>query len=386
MNLPDQFFVLAKAGVVRLVPAAARPIASVLIDIAAIMTAFGLCFALTTLVERKLLGRIQNRYGPNRVGPFGLFQPIADGLKMLTKEDIVPHGADRAIHFLAPFVLTVSVWLGFAVLPVGRNMCALDLDAGVLFFLATGAASEMAVFMAGWSSRNKYSLIGAMRAMAQMISYEVPLILSVIPVLMLAGTLSLNRIVEAQAGTWNILTPWGLAGFALFMAAASAESNRSPCDLPEAESEIIAGYLTEYSGFKYALFFLGEYLGLFAACGLAVTLFLGGWQAPWISWFPSWAVFFAKFSVLLVFFIWMRGTVPRLRLDQLLGISWKFLTPLALVNIVGAAAWHFSRDWTFAGAWETRWLMGAVLIGVPAVVLARALAGGRFARRVYTYA
>ncbi len=219
-------------------------------------------------------------------GLYGLLQPLADGLKALTKEDIVPRTADKVVHFLAPLVLVVPVFLALAVVPVGRNMTALDTNAGVLFFFAVGAATELSVFMAGWSSRNKYSLLGAMRAIAQMISYEVPLILSAVTVVMAAGSLSTVEIVAAQAGYWGIfpqwyvLTPWGLAGFILFMIAATAESNRSPFDLPEGESEIIAGYYTEYSGFKFALFFLGEYLGLFAVSGLGITLFLGGWHAP----------------------------------------------------------------------------------------------------------
>ena len=238
---------------------------------------------------------------------------------MLTKEDIVPFAADRVLHYLAPLALTVPVWLAFAVLPFGRNMSAIELDAGILFFFAIGSSAELAVFMAGWSSQNKYSLVGAMRAIAQMISYEVPLVLASIPVLMAAGSLSLPDIVQAQSGfaqgwvpRWNVFTPWGFAGFALFMIAAAAESNRCPFDLPEGESELIAGFLTEYSGFKYALFFLGEYLGLFAVTGLAVTLFLGGWHAPapWLEWLPSWGWFAVKFGALIFS---SSGCAPRCR-------------------------------------------------------------------------
>ena len=216
-----------------------------------------------------------------------MLQPVADGLKTLTKEDIVPRTADEVVHFMAPLILVMTAFVVYAVLPVGRNMVAVDLDSGVLFFFAVGAATELAVFMAGWSSRNKYSMLGAMRAIAQMISYEIPLILSAVTVVLVTGSLSLPAIVEKQAGcagwlpNWNVFTPWGFAGFLLFMIAATAESNRSPFDLPEGESEIIAGYYLEYSGFKFALFFLGEYLGLFAVSGLGITLFLGGWHAPW---------------------------------------------------------------------------------------------------------
>ena len=199
-------------------PTGGSPSFQRLVSVAAIILAFATLFAITTILERKGLGRIQNRYGPNRVGPYGLLQPLADGLKALTKEDVVPHTADQIVHFLAPLVLVVPVFLALAVVPMGRNMAALDLDAGVLFFFAVGAATELSVFMAGWSSRNKYSLLGAMRAIAQMISYEVPLILSAVTVIMAAGSLSTVRIVEAQAGYWGglphwyVLTPWGFAG------------------------------------------------------------------------------------------------------------------------------------------------------------------------------
>jgi len=395
MSALDSIFITTEHWLAGLAPAAARPLVSMLLIIAGLMAVFGSCFALTTILERKILGRMQNRYGPNRVGPWGLFQPLADGVKMLIKEDIVPFSADRAVHFLAPVALTAPVWLAFAVLPFGRGMSAIELDAGILFFFAIGSASELAVFMAGWSSQNKYSLLGAMRAIAQMISYEVPLVLASIPVLIAASSLSLPDIVQAQSGyvmgwipRWNVFTPWGLAGFALFMIAATAESNRCPFDLPEGESELVAGYLTEYSGFKYALFFLGEYLGLFAVTGLGVTLFLGGWQAPapWLEWVPSWGWFAAKFSVLIFLFIWVRATLPRLRLDQLLNFAWKFLVPLALVNLCVAVAWWQTGAWQFAGALELRWLLGTGLLAGVYVWLGRALKGGKSAEHHYNYA
>jgi NADH-quinone oxidoreductase subunit H len=318
----DQIFVNSKHWLVEWMPPALQPLSSILLSVSAIVSVFALLFAITTIVERKGLGRFQNRLGPNRVGPFGWLQPVADGLKTLTKEDVVPRAADRVVHFLAPLALVVPVFLAFSVLPIGRNMAAIDLDAGLLFFFAVGASSELAVFMAGWSSRNKYSLLGAMRAIAQMISYEVPLIVSSLTVVMMAGTLSLVEIVRVQADfwhglpQWHVFTPWGLAGFLLFFVAATAESNRSPFDLPEGESEIIAGYYLEYSGFKFALFFLGEYLGLFAVSALAVTLFLGGWSAPvsLLAWLPSWFWFFAKLCALIAVLIWVRATVPRLEI------------------------------------------------------------------------
>ena len=386
----DQAFVLFKHWLVGLTPEAWRPLVSALLSVVPLLAVFPGLFAVTTILERKGLGRIQNRYGPNRVGPWGVLQPAADGVKALTKEDIVPRAADKIVHFLAPVMLVVPAFLVYAVLPVGRNMVVTDLDAGVLFFFAVGAATELSVFLAGWSSRNKYSLLGAMRAVAQMISYEVPLILSALTVVMLVGSLSTVAIVEAQAGyhfgglaRWFVFTPWGCAGFILFMIAATAESNRSPFDLPEGESEIIAGYYIEYSGFKFALFFLGEYLGLFAVSGLGITLFLGGWHAPFafLEFIPSWCWFFGKLLVLIAVFIWVRGTLPRLRMDQLMNFAWKFMLPLALINIVAAAIWHFMGP-----SWA-RWVACSGVIAGPYVLLGRALmAGQHFEKRTYRFA
>ena len=385
----DQIFVTLKCWLVGAVPDQWQPLLSAALSVGAIVVTFPLLFAITTILERKGLGRIQNRYGPNRVGPYGLLQPVADGLKALTKEDVVPHTADKVMHFLAPLVLVVPVFLALAVVPMGRNMAALDMDGGVLFFFAVGAATELSVFMAGWSSRNKYSLLGAMRAIAQMISYEVPLILSAVAVIMAVGSLSTVKIVEAQAGYWGVLprwfvlTPWGLAGFTLFMIAGAAESNRSPFDLPEGESEIIAGCYTEYSGFKFALFFLGEYLGMFAISGLGITLFLGGWHAPLacLGWIPSYVWFFAKLLGLIAVFIWVRGTLPRLRLDQLMGFAWKLMLPMSLANILAAGVWRFMPGGT------ARWMVCAVLVVAPYLILARGLAGRKqLGKRVYRYA
>ena len=294
--LLERLPVVLRDGLLGYLPESLRWIVSGLITIAALLAVFGLLFAYLTLAERKLLGRIQNRPGPNRTGWFGLLQPFADAVKALTKEDIVPREADAVLHYLAPVVLVALSLMGFAVLPFGRLLVPVELDSAVLYFFAAGAATELAVFMAGWASRNKYSLLAAMRALAQLISYELPLLLSFVPVIMLAGTLSTTEIVTAQGGWtlgflphWHVLTPWGFAGFVIFMIAALAESNRSPFDLPEAESELIAGHLTEYSGFKYALFFMAEYFGMCALSGMAVTLFLGGWQAPcaFLEFIPS---------------------------------------------------------------------------------------------------
>jgi NADH-quinone oxidoreductase subunit H len=389
----DQIFVILKHWLLdqlaAILPAWSLPVVSALASIAAIIGVFATLFALMTILERKGLGRIQNRYGPNRVGPFGVLQPAADGIKALIKEDVVPRAADKVVHLLAPVLLVIPAILVYAVLPVGRNMVAIDLDAGLLYFFAVGAVSELAVFMAGWSSRNKYSLLGAMRAVAQMVSYEIPLILSTISVVMITGTLSPVKIVMAQgthAGLlpdWFVFTPWGFAGFILFLIAANAESNRSPFDLPEGESELVAGYFTEYSGFKFALFFLAEYLSLFAVSGLGITLFLGGWQSPLpgLNLIPSWAWFFAKLLGLILLFIWTRGTLPRLRVDQLMNFAWKFMLPLALINLVTAAVWHYMSPGL------PRWLVCVMLVIGPYLVLGRGLlAGKNITKRIYRYA
>ena len=374
-------------------------VVSAVLSITPILAVFPLMFALTTVIERKGLGRIQNRIGPNRVGIpltnirlFGFGQFIADGIKSLTKEDIVPQTADKVVHFLAPITLLLPVLLTYSVLPFGRNMVPLDLpQTGLLFFFALGASTELSVFMAGWSSRNKYSLLGAMRAIAQMISYEIPLILSSLTVVMMAGTLSLAGIVESQADVrfgflhgWHLFTPWGLVGFFLFLTAAAAEANRTPFDLPEAESEIIAGYFTEYSGFKFAIFFLAEYLGLFAMCGVGITLFLGGWLPPFkfLGFIPSWCWFLGKLVALILLFIWLRGTLPRLRTDQLMVFAWKFLLPMTLINLVVAALWHLSGG---SVPLVVRWLVGFAMLAIPYWLLGRGFEA-KFTKREYRYA
>ena len=389
INDLDQIFVNLKHWLVGLFPAEWQVLASIALSVVPVLCVFPGLFALVTVIERKGLGRIQNRYGPNRVGPFGFLQFAADGIKAIIKEDVVPDAADKIVHFLAPLALVMPVFMVYAVLPVGRNMVMIDLDAGLLFFFAIGAATELSVFMAGWASRNKYSMLGAMRAIAQMISYEIPLILSAVTVVMIVGSLSLVKIVEAQAGYtfglphWFVFTPWGFAGFVLFMIAATAESNRAPFDLPEGESEIIAGYYIEYSGFKFALFFLGEYLGMFAISGLCITLFLGGWHAPfsWLAWTPSWIWFFVKLVGFIAMFIWLRGTLPRLRMDQLMNFAWKFMLPMALINLFTAGCWHF------IGHGLTRWFVCTLLVVGPYLLLGRGLADKtKFARRTYRFA
>ncbi len=386
--------VAARDWVLSPLPATLQPWAKAVVSIVAILAVFGLLFAALTLAERKVLARVQNRPGPNRTGPGGLLQPFADGIKMLTKEDIVPTSAHPVLHFLAPVLLVGFSLLCYAVIPFGQTLVALRLEAGLLYFFAAGASTELAIFMAGWASRNKYSVLAAMRALAQLISYELPLLLSVVPVVVVTGTLALPRIVEAQAGltlgllpAWHVFTPWGAAGFALFLVSALAESNRSPFDLPEAESELIAGHLTEYSGFKYALFFMAEYFGLTALCGLGVTLFLGGWQAPYafLSFIPSYAWFGLKLLGLVGGFMWIRATLPRLRMDQLMRLAWKFLVPLALCNLASVAAWQLTGSWSSWLGGIGRYALSAALIALPFLGLSRALLPPR-RHRTYRFA
>ena len=393
----DQIFVLLQHHISDLFPPLLQPWVAMILGVVGIVAVFPAIFALTTVLERKGLGRMQNRLGPNRVGPFGILQPMADAIKSLTKEDIVPGSADTVVHFLAPVVLVVAIFLGYAVLPVGRNMQLLNIDAGILFFFAIGASTELSIFMAGWSSRNKYSLLGAMRAVAQMISYEVPLLLAAVVAIMMTGSLSPTAIVRAQGGftgffpRWYVFTPWGFAGFVLFAIAALAETNRSPFDLPEGESELVAGYFTEYSGFKFALFFLGEYLGMMSIAGYGITLFLGGWGAPasFLEFIPSWAWFFAKLFLAIFFFIWLRGTLPRLRQDQLMNFAWKFMLPMTLLNLMVAAAWRFLGEWFGTGilAEGVRWLLcAAILAGAYVALALTLLRRQKIAARSYRYA
>ena len=389
----DQAFVSLKGWLLSFVSSApewVQAIFSSLINISAVLGVFMTLFALISVLERKILGRIQNRYGPNRVGPFGLFQPVADGIKLLIKEDIVPARADKVVHFLAPIMMAMPAILALGVIPYGRNMTAFSIDAGILFFFAVGSATELAVFMAGWGSNNKFSMLGAMRAIAQMVSYELPLIITVLPVVMIVGSLSADGIVEAQAGyaygfvpRWFVFTPWGAAAFILFFVSGLVESNRTPFDMPEGESEIVAGHMTEYSGFKYAIFFLAEYFGMFAVSGLAVTLFLGGWHAPlpFLEIIPSYGWFFAKLAALLFVFIWIRGTLPRMRIDHVMAFAWKFMMPMAFTCVVAAAAWHYQHQSFMRWVWSIGILLAVYL------ALSRFLRTGKnLSTRTYRFA
>jgi NADH-quinone oxidoreductase subunit H len=389
----DQIFISAKQWILSLLsetPDWVTTIVSILLNISALLGVFLTIFALISVLERKILGRMQNRYGPNRVGPFGLFQPIADGIKMLIKEDVVPARADKVVHFLAPILVAATAILTLGIIPYGRNMTPFAIDGGILFFFAVGSTTELAVFMAGWGSNNKFSMLGAMRAIAQMVSYELPLILTTLPVVMVTGALSPDAIVAAQDGYsfgivphWFVTTPWGAASFILFFVSGLVESNRTPFDVPEGESEIVAGHMTEYSGFKYATFFLAEYFGMFAISGLAVTLFLGGWQAPIavLEFIPSYVWFFLKLSALLFVYIWIRGTLPRTRVDQIMNFAWKFMLPMAFTCIVAAAVWHYQ------GRGLAGWLWSLAVVAIIYLTLSRLLeTKKRFAPRTYRFA
>jgi len=328
---------------------------------------------LTVLVhnwlERKVVGRIQDRLGPNRVGPLGVLQPVADVVKMLIKEDITPSGADRLVYNLAPILVVPPALLVFAVFPFAQGLIPVDLNIGFLYIVAISSTSTLAVLMAGWGSNNKYALLGGMRAVAQFVSYEIPQVLSAVGVIMLAGSLSMNRIVEAQSNIWfALLQP---LGFIIFLISSVSEVKRSPFDIPEAESEIVAGYHIEYSGMKFAMFLLSEYIGAFAISAIGATLFLGGWQGPLL---PGWVWFLAKTYALVFVLIWLRGTLPRLRIDQLMGFAWKFLVPLALLNVMVAGVGLSvaqSQGWWQAGLLGTLWtfIVFAVL-NVAMVMLA----------------
>ncbi len=349
MTFIDQIFVNTKKVLLNIfsafLPAEGVVLVSILISIGAIAVFGPFTMMYLTWFERKLVGRIQNRIGPNRVGKFGLLQPIADGVKMLTKEDIVPDGADRAVHLLAPIAVVIPALLVFSVLPFGRNMVAVDLNVGLLFFLAVSATTTLAIFMGSWASRNKFSLLGGMRTVAQLVSYEVPMVLSIVPVILAAESLSTVDIVEAQGGLfglqWFVFSPWGFVGFLIFYLCGVAECNRTPFDIPEAESEIVAGFHTEYSGMKFALWYMAEFMNVFTVSALAATLFLGGYQGPLL---PSWAWFMIKTYALVFVMMWFRGTLPRLRVDQMMGLAWKMLLPLTLVNILVTGLWFFTLN------------------------------------------
>lgn len=333
--------------------------------------------AAVTWTERRLLGRFQNRVGPNRWGPFGLLQPIADLLKLLTKEDLTPAGADRIVFALAPVAMIAPLILMTAVIPFARDTSLAGLNVGVLYLLAVSSLTTVAIFMAGWASNNRYAMFGAARAVAVLISYEVPVVLSLLGVVMVAGSMSLGDVVAAQGLPFLLVQP---LAFFVFLAGMSAELNRTPFDVAEAESEIIAGYHTEYSGIKFALIQAAEFGGVAVVSAIIATLFLGGWSGPWSEYLGGlW--FLLKTGAVVFLFIWIRATYPRLRIDQIMAFSWKFLLPLSLINLLAVSLEvFFLRD--AAGRLSTGDLGIMAGINIAVTLAAIALFGRLISSRV----
>lgn len=376
-----------------------------------------------TYFERRAIARMQDRVGPNRVGPEGLFQPLADGVKMFTKEDIVPAAADKWVHLIAPCVVVAPTMFMFAVVPWGPGMVPVDLNIGLLFFFAISSVSAVGLMMAGWASSNKFALLGAMRAVAQMVSYEIPAVLSLLAVVLITGSLSIVDVITYQGGLfvssmdlpgvpdlglgWFVFTPVGFLAFVAFFIAALAEGERTPFDIPEADSEIVAGYMTEYSGMKFGLFYLAQYVLNFLLCAITTVIFFGGWQGPGVGWLYGMAItpanpdggwifnvlagflgvfyFLAKTYIFFFVMVWVRGAYPRLRIDQLMDFGWKFLIPLTLVNVLSAAVWVGLTRWGaadglgFVDGWSPllRWAVAFV------VTLALNLGAYFFMARIY---
>jgi len=326
------------------------------IKILTVFSALMLCVSIMTWVERRVSAIIQYRWGPNRVGPFGLLQPIADGIKFIQKEDMIPAEAHKVFYVLAPALAVIPALCAFAVIPFGPtvtafgktiNLVLLDLDGGLLWAFAATGLGVYAIVLAGWSSNSKFALIGGLRSSAQLISYELPMALSVASVVLVSGTLRPTLIVEQQAGSfleWNIFKGgWQIFGFLFFTVAGYAETNRVPFDLPEAEGELVAGYHTEYSGMRFAAFFMAEYVNMMTSSALGITLFLGGWQLGiptswlpepgWLLWSLQIAAFVVKLAAFQFLYVWVRWTLPRFRYDQLMNLSWKGLLPLSLANL-----------------------------------------------------
>ena len=324
------------------------------LKIAVVLAIFLGAVAYTVLLERKLVGRIQNRWGPTRVGPFGMWQPMADGLKLFLKEDLLPTNVDRPLYILAPMIALACALISIAVVPFGARITwhgvdmfeIANVNIGLLVILGVTSVGVYGIALAGWSSNNKYSLMGALRSSAQVISYELALGLSLVGVVLRAGSLNLRTIVESQSAhgllSWNVFGGFQFVAFFIYLTAAYAETNRAPFDLPEAETELTAGYHTEYSSMKFAMFFMAEYANMITVGCVATLLFFGGWTSPFGNLLPDggllvqaiapvlWFVF--KVFCFLFLYIWVRGTLPRLRYDQLMGFSWKFLLPLAILK------------------------------------------------------
>jgi len=333
------------------VPAWAHYLAAMLLFGGIVVFGFVLPIAgITTWVERRVMGRMQSRIGPNRVGPAGFLQWLADGVKNVLKEDIVPRAADAGLFKIAPYVVTMGFVATFVVVPFSGDLIVADLNVGILYVTSVTALVVVGILMAGWASNNKWSLLGGIRSAAQIVSYEIPAGLSIFPVVALTGTLSMQGIIHAQGPhpwQWFLFdNPFTVAAFLVFLVSALAEGNRTPFDLPEAESELVAGFATEYSGMRNLLFFMAEWGNLYVIGAIVTTLFLGGWQLPWaLDGAPvlrnllQFGVFFAKAYFFVFLAIWLRWTLPRVRVDQMMTMCWKYLVPIALVNLLGTAVW-----------------------------------------------
>jgi NADH-quinone oxidoreductase subunit H len=320
-----------------------------------------MCVAYTVLLERKVVGRIQNRWGPSRVGPFGLLQPLCDGLKLFLKEDLMPLSVERPLYILAPIIALSCALISISMVPFGPDITfhgvqifqISDVNIGLLILLGVASVGVYGIALAGWSSNNKYSLLGALRSSAQIVSYELSLGLSLVGVILLSQSFRLRDIVDRQSAhgllSWNIVGGFQFVAFFIYLISAYAEANRAPFDMPEAETELTAGYHTEYSSMKFAMFFMAEYANMITISCVATLLFLGGWSSPFVNLLPDggpvvqsllgvfW--FAAKVFFFLFLFVWVRGTLPRIRYDQLMGFGWKFLLPLAILNIVATSLW-----------------------------------------------
>ena len=320
--------------------------------------------AIVSWMERRLLGRFQNRIGPNRWGPFGLLQPIADLFKLITKEDLIPAGADRIAFTLVPIIMVASLILMAAVIPFAKDTSLVDLNVGILYLLAISSLTSIALFTAGWASDNRYALFGTARSVAVLISYEVPVVLSLLGVVMIVGSMSLSSIVESQSIPFIVVQP---LAFFVFLAGMSAELNRTPFDLAEAESEIIAGYHTEYSGIKFALIQAAEFGGVLVVSALITTLFLGGWSGPWEE-YLGWVWFLVKTILVVAVFSWIRATFPRLRIDQIMAFSWKVMLPLSIINLAATTI----EVYVFKSGGITTlelWVMGIINLVIAAACL-----------------
>jgi NADH-quinone oxidoreductase subunit H len=318
-------------------------LAIIIIKIAVVLGIGLLHVAYATYFERKVIGHMQVRLGPMRVGPHGLLQPFADGLKLFFKEDIIPADADKPVFYLAPIIFMAASMINLAVIPFSQNFVIADINVGLLFIFAIAGLGVYGIFISGWASNSKYAFLGGLRSSAQVLSYEIAMGLSLVGVMIMAGSLNLNDIVRAQRDSiYGMYVIPQFVAFIIFTIAAVAETNRTPFDLPEAESELVAGYFVEYTGFRFALFFLGEYIAMFIMASLAAVCFLGGWSIPWyitkalpfLNYVPGIVWFLLKVYAFIFFYYWIRATVPRYRYDQLMAIGWKVLIPVSLANIV----------------------------------------------------